>query len=254
MRKKEKIEIIGIMCVYNEELNLAQCLKHLEKYVDKFVIYDDGSFDKTIEILKTHPKVVKVICSNNNKKDRKWKERANRKLVLNTAYSIAETKNPWVFCLDPDERCEIRFLKNLRKIAYKYNNQNKLIYFHFRELWDNYKIYRIDGIWNQKRKGIFFQLAKKMTFDYDQEYHIPWAYREILNNEVNLDYNIYHLKMIKAEERQQRRNLYNKLDPLKKMQAIGYDYLVDTSDIKLKKISYFKRYDYKTIDNYYKEK
>lgn len=122
----------------------------------------------------------------------------------------------------------------------------------FRELWDNFKQYRIDGIWNQKRKGILFQLKNNMTFDYKHKIHAPWAYKEIVNNIIELDYNLYHLKMIHQESRKERANLYNKLDPDKIMQPIGYDYLNDVKDLKLIKIEFRRRYNYKLIPKKYK--
>jgi hypothetical protein len=50
--------------------------------------------------------------------------------------------------------------------------------------------------------------------------------------------------MIKKTERAKRVNLYNTIDPEKKIQAFGYDYINDDEGMKLKKISFFKRYDY----------
>ena len=60
-------------------------------------------------------------------------------------------------------------------------------------------------------------------------------------------YNLYHLKMLKVEERKKRAELYNKLDPDKKMQPIGYDYLFDNEGMKLKKIGFLSKYDYSLI-------
>lgn len=247
---KEKNEIIAILNVYNEELNILGCINHIQKYVDKIVVFDDKSTDNTIRLIKDNPKI--VIIENNNKTI--WAERKNREISLRKALEISQTKKPWVICVDADERFEIRFLKKLRKICQKYSDTNKLITIHFRELWNNYKQYRYDGIWNLKEKGLLFQLAEKMTFDYEQEHHIPWAYREILNNREPLDYNLYHLKMIKKEDREKRKELYNKLDPNKEMQPIGYDYLTDDKNIKIKKICILRKYNYQTVDKYYKEK
>ena len=58
--------------------------------------------------------------------------------------------------------------------------------------------------------------------------------------------------MVKEIDREDRKNLYNKLDPKKEMQPIGYDYLVDEKDMKLEKIKFKKRYDYKTVPRYYR--
>lgn len=246
--KKNKIEIICIMCIHNESLNLKDCVEHLYKYVDKFVIYDDESTDDSVSILKEYPKVVEII-SEKQKGKHKWRERHNRETVLKRAKKISECETPWVLCIDPDERFEIRFLRKMRKLIKK--NSNSAINVHFRELWGNIYQYRNDGIWDNKRKTLLFPLSDKMTFDYENEHHIPWIYRE-LTNTVFLDYNLYHLKMVKPEDREDRKKLYNKLDPNKKMQPIGYDYLVDTTNISLKKISFKERYKYNSVPEYYK--
>ena len=90
-----------------------------------------------------------------------------------------------------------------------------------------------------------------MTFCYPQEHHFPWHYSELNNREVLLDYNLYHLKMIKKSDRKKRAILYNQLDPHKRMQPIGYDYLTDTTNMQLIKIPQSKKYNYKTIPKYY---
>lgn len=246
---KKDIELICIMCIHNESLNLEMCIKHLYKYVDKFVIFDDESTDNSVEILKRFPKVAEVI-SEKQKGKHKWRERYNRETVLKRAFEISEAKEPWVLCVDPDERFEKRFLKNVRKIIEE--NPGKAINIHFRELWDNIFQYRNDGIWNNKSKTLLFPLSDKMTFDYENEHHIPWIYRE-LTDTICLDYNLYHLKMVKHDDREQRKDLYNKLDPKKKMQPIGYDYLVDTKDLSVEKITFKNRYDFCTVPKYYKK-
>ena len=246
---KKNIEIICVMCIRNESRNLPGCIEHLYKYVDKFVVFNDNSTDDSVEILSRYDKVVEVITEKQNGKH-KWAERHNREVVLRRAFELSDVEKPYVLCVDPDERFEISFLKNLKKIVNC--NFGKAVNIHFRELWDNIKQYRSDGIWGNKSKTLLFPLDHAMTFNYENEYHIPWHYREITDI-VYLDYNLYHLNMVREEDRIKRRNLYNKLDPEKKYQPIGYDYLTDTNGIVLKKISYRKRYNYKTVDGYYKD-
>ena len=118
----------------------------------------------------------------------------------------------------------------------------KCYWVHFRELWEYNNYYRSDGIWDQKRKDILFPLSDTMTFDYQSNHHIPWHYRELDGYQVMLDYNLYHLKMIKSTDRERRKDLYNALDPNRKMQAIGYDYLTDMQGLRSTKVSLKHRY------------
>ena len=48
--------------------------------------------------------------------------------------------------------------------------------------------------------------------------------------------NLYHLKMITRARREARRDLYNRLDPDRRFQPIGYDYLADDQGAVLKPI------------------
>lgn len=247
-KKRPSPEIIAVLCVFNEETNIDGCLAHLEKYIDKIVILDDKSTDNTRKIAKQHPKVVKIIRIRHKPI---WNERANRQRVLTEAFRLSDSLHPWALCIDADERLETRFLKNLRKIIGQYQENKNAFALHFRELWDNPSHYRVDGIWGEKRKAILFKLQKQMTFNYKQEHHIPWYYHELQGKEIMLDYNLYHLKMIKSVDRQKRADLYNQLDPEKKMQPIGYDYLTDLTNVKLAKITKNQDYDLTTVPDYY---
>ena len=242
-------EITAVLCLYNEALNIDGCLNHLEPYVDKIIIFDDGSTDETISIAKTHSKVVRII---RNKKKKEWLERRNRATVINEAYKQSKRHNSWVLCIDADERFELPFLQSLRTIATQYYNHPVVINVYFRELWDSIHQYRSDGIWGEKRKSVFFPLASQMTFNYTNEHHIPWNYQELTNKEILTNYNLYHLKMIKPIDRQKRADLYNKLDPNKEMQSIGYDYLTDITNLNLSNVPDDHPYNYNTVPDYYK--
>lgn len=239
--------IFAVMCLRNEEYHLPTFFEHIRKYVDGFVALDDGSTDKTISILENEHKMLKVIKNPvTNKLD--WDEAENRKTLLNETYKLSTDKdNTWVLCCDPDERFELRFLKKMKSLC---KPEIKIAYgVHFREIHDNKKYYRCDGIWNDKQKFILFPLQKEMDYDsiYNHRHHINWYYKEISDKLELTEYNLYHLKMLKKSEREKRANLYNKLDPNLEIQPIGYDYLYDDTNMKLQKISFGKRYDYSKI-------
>ena len=163
---------------------------------------------------------------------------------------MSQKKNTQVLCIDPDERFEINFLKNLSKIASNREYQNKSISINIRELWESPKTFRNDGLWSYKQKDIFFKLSSQMTFDYKTEHHIPWKYKE-LSETIKLDYNLYHLKMIHEKDREERVSLYNTIDANKESQSIGYDYLNDKILFVQKKIGDSRAYDYNTVPDYY---
>jgi len=241
--------ILAVLCVRNESEHLPTFLRHLRRYIDGFVVLDDGSTDSTIHILEKEKKVKCIIRKKvTNQLD--WDEPENRKEVIRKAYELGAN---WILCCDPDERFEKRFLKRIKKIISA--NDFTCYGVHFRELYNGIKQYRTDGVWDTKTKFILFPLQEQMSFDnYCRRHHIPWEYKEIENNKHLLDYNLYHLKMVDIEDRKNRAALYNALDPNKEMQAIGYDYLFDDTNLKIEKINLKNRYDYKCLPKKYRKK
>jgi hypothetical protein len=139
----------------------------------------------------------------------------------------------WVICPDPDERFEINAGAQIRKLIMV---KEKIIYgFKLREMWTR-DSYRIDGIWNTKTKFILFPLLPGQKF-YCLHIHSPWHPTNKDYKKQLLDINVYHLKMIDPEQRQERRRIFNLLDPDRQIQKIGYDYLTDETDLELEKIA-----------------
>lgn len=107
-----KQKLIACMCIKNEEYFLPGFLKHIRNFVDGICVLDDGSTDKTLEILKKEPKVQKIIELPVHS-SLEWDEKGNREKVIRAASDLGAN---WVLCCDPDERFEKNFLKNMRRL------------------------------------------------------------------------------------------------------------------------------------------
>jgi glycosyltransferase involved in cell wall biosynthesis len=97
--------LIGITRVRNEALILQDALDYVGKQVDAIVAYDDASTDRTLEILRGHPKVALTITNRSWETDieaRRLAEGRHRGLLLQTARE--QLQFDWMFCFDPDER------------------------------------------------------------------------------------------------------------------------------------------------------
>jgi glycosyltransferase involved in cell wall biosynthesis len=97
--------LVAMTRVRNEALILPDTLDYLGNQVDAIVAYDDASTDRTVEILRDHPKVALVIANQSWEQDvaaRKQAEGRHRGLLLDIART--ELPHDWMLCFDPDER------------------------------------------------------------------------------------------------------------------------------------------------------
>lgn len=109
-----KPEIIGITRVRNEELILEDTLKHISKFIDQIIIFDDSSEDLTIKIAQSFKSVCMILKNTKWRNERLVEETRHRGILLNYAKCY---KPKWIFCFDADERFEgiMRFTLNDEK-------------------------------------------------------------------------------------------------------------------------------------------
>jgi glycosyltransferase involved in cell wall biosynthesis len=93
------VKAFAIIPVYNEEHHIGRCLTGLGEFIDGIVVLDDGSTDRTPEILAQCPKVLKILRTPVSAK-RNWHDARNH-IRLNRA--LAEFKPDWVIRIDADE-------------------------------------------------------------------------------------------------------------------------------------------------------
>lgn len=97
--------LVGITRVRNEALILRDTLDYVGAQVDAIVAYDDASTDRTLDILRGHPKVALVVANGVWEEDiaaRRIAEGRHRGLLLQTARE--RLRFDWMFCFDADER------------------------------------------------------------------------------------------------------------------------------------------------------
>src|SRR6267154_6142201 len=97
--------LIGITRVRNEALILRDALDYVGKHVDAIVAYDDASTDRTVEILRGHPKVALIVTNRSWEADidaRRIAEGRHRGLLLQTAREHLQFD--WTLCFDAGER------------------------------------------------------------------------------------------------------------------------------------------------------
>jgi hypothetical protein len=100
-----KHALVAITRLRNEALILSDTLDYLASHVDAIVAYDDASTDRTVDMLREHPKVALIVANGAWEEDlaaRKLAEGRHRGLLLEIAR--AELPHDWMLCFDPDER------------------------------------------------------------------------------------------------------------------------------------------------------
>jgi hypothetical protein len=165
-----------------------------------------------------------------------WFDERKMRIKLN---KIAIAKGAdWILETDPDERWEKNAGDVLRALA---KHKSKIVFeIKFRELYTPI-MYRIDGIWGRKRRRVLYPVYPGQI-NKDREIHYSGFPINKEYKVIPLDLNLYHLKMIEPKNRKLRAEIFKKLDPSKKYQAVGYDYLIDETNMKLEKIPVGRAY------------
>lgn len=101
MMQDRKIHILGLLTVRNESLILADTLGHLSQFTDGLVVFDDASEDNTLNVLESHPHVLKIVRNRKWDSERVTAETKNRQAVLEAALPFDPE---WFFYADADER------------------------------------------------------------------------------------------------------------------------------------------------------
>ena len=191
---------------------VADLVENLRPIVDGYVAYDDRSSESPYT-----------------------NETERRMLLLEAA---REMSAKWVLSIDPDERLEDATAGLMPKMT---KRDHPIIWkFRLREMYSP-SDYRVDGIWGKKKIACLFPLLEGQIFS---NTFLHGSRCPINPNYEKRDsgLNIYHLKMITAERRSARRDLYKALDPHNAYQKIGYDYLCDESGLILKRIASRHKY------------
>lgn len=231
--------VLGLVAFRDEERFLPGLLENLEGQVDGLVALDDGSTDRSAEIVGGHPLTVELLRVPAGTHEELEDGRLHRALV-----EAAWSHEPdWLLGLDADERLERDFRRRANRVIRGAENDGfDAVWVHFRELWDDPLSYRCDGIWGEKRKACLFAARRDHSFD-DRRVHAFWAsYPPKRGDWPQADLNLYHLRMIAAEDRRQRVARYRRIDPEDRWQTIGYDYLLDESGLELRRVDPGREY------------
>lgn len=103
--------VTAIIPTYNEELNIKECLLSLNGFVERIILMDNNSTDRTKEIAESFGAIVL-------QSSKSYKERLN----IGIEHPLVTTK--WVLNIDADERLTPKCLKELNLLCDKYENND----------------------------------------------------------------------------------------------------------------------------------
>ena len=95
--------LVCLLPARNAESLLPDYLENVKQFADAVIALDDGSTDKTREILKASPQVAKLLVNKRRDSYLGWDDSQNRNRLLTAA---AELNPHWVLQLDADERLD----------------------------------------------------------------------------------------------------------------------------------------------------
>ncbi len=232
-RRAKPRRILALVPIRDEIENLPDLFANLEGQVDGVVALDDGSTDGSREFLEGHPLVIELATVAPGAQE-EMEDGRNHLTLMNAAWKHGPD---WFLGIDGDERVERDFRRRAEaEIDLAEAAGDGALWVPFLELWGSRDRFRADGTWGQKRKACLFKADPEARYG-KQRVHSVWApWPPPKGDYPTADLRLYHLKMIRPEDRQARADLYNRLDPDREFQAIGYDYLVDEEGIELRAV------------------
>lgn len=205
-------------------------LRNVAPQVDGIVALDDGSSDGSADLLKRHEAVVELL---RNPTDRPvWDEVGNHRALIGAALRHGAD---WVICVDADERLEQDFRPRAERVIARGRLLGCSAYaMPLRELWDDPRHYRSDGIWGRKMVARLFRLRADHQFDTRELHGLKAPLQARRGGRFpKADLNLFHLAMLTPEDRAARRRRYEIADPERRWQRIGYEYLTDLDGLTL---------------------
>lgn len=228
------VRLLAVTAVRDEARSLPGLLRNLAPQVDGIVALDDGSCDGSLRLLEECPRVLQVL--RNPPRRPGWDEPGDfQRLVAAALVHGAE----WLIAVDADERLERDFRARAERVIRRGGRLGlRAFQVRIRELWDAPDRYRADGIWGLKWAPRFFRALPGLQFD-ARPLHAAKAPRQgkVFGVFPLADLYIYHLRMLRPEDREARRRRYEALDPHALCQPVmGYEYLTDERGLRLRAV------------------
>lgn len=188
------------MPVRDEDWILEHTLADLSEYVDEIVAVDDGSTDRTPEILRSFPKVTAIHTNPPGTKPfGNGQESDNRNKTLDLA---RERKADWVLQIDADEVFEDRMKAEVHNLmALGCSTRFRILHF-----WNDTMHFRTDDKWGDFYRFSLFRLRRRLRFSPQHLIAKPRAFDR--KNKYTSDVNVLHYGWISPRQRERSLERY----------------------------------------------
>jgi hypothetical protein len=235
-----RVRLIALLAVRNEMSYLPGFLANVSSHVDGIVALDDGSADGSGSLLQSHPRVLEVLRVPIDRPQ--WDEVGNFKKLHAAALRHGAE---WILALDADERVERDFRDRAERVIRRGRRLGLAAFtLKLRELWDAPETFRVDGVWGRKRVARLFAALPDHRFDYRPLHAVKAPLQaRVAGDFIAADLELFHLRTLRREDREARRDRYKALDPESLWQPrSGYDYLTDERTLRLHRIVERRRF------------
>ena len=235
-----RVRLLAVLAARDEEKYLPGFLANVAPHVDGIVALDDGSRDGSARLLRGHPAVLEVLDVPADRPA--WDEAGNFRRLQAAALRHGAQ---WIVALDADERVERRFRDRAERVIRRCRRLGlAAVTVRMRELWNAPDTYRCDGPWGRKRVPRLFAALPGHRFDYRPLHGVKAPLQaRVAGHFIAADLEVYHLRTIRREARQARRDRYQALDPEALWQpGLGYDYLTDERGLRLRRVAERRRF------------
>jgi len=201
------MKVIAGMPVRNEEWILEKTLSDLSTFVDEIVIVDDGSTDRTPEIIRSFKKITAIhtnppgtlpFCNG--------QESINRNKVLQLA---RQREADWYLQIDADEIFEDKIKDELYNLITK----GCSVKFQICHFWDDINHFRVDGEWGKFFRYRLFRMRRRLRYSPQPIIATPRAFDR--KNRYTSDIKILHYGWISPQVRERSLHRYFEVYKLK---------------------------------------
>ena len=237
---RNRPRILALLAFRDELRFLPGYFESIAPMVDGIIALDDGSIDGSTEFVSRRREVLELIRAPQSV-PHVWDDASNHRRLVEASWRHSPD---WLVGLDADERLESGFRARAEAEIVRAKREGHRAYrVHVREIWDDPLQFRADGVWGAKSSARFFEARRDHEF-HMQQLHCYWA---PLNSMENGDFPyadlmLYHLRMLREEDRLLRRLRYESLDPNLENQAMGYGYLTDPTGLRLERLAPGREY------------